>query len=876
MSCKIRLVSILLLFSYFLVAGQDYQYLRTLPQTTSPGRMVLDGAGAVFVTLPTNHQVLKVDLLNGTTLAEWGQLGIAGKTNVLLANPSDVELDEAGNIYIADKGNQRIIKYNAAYNYVWEIDLVSKAPEGVTVGPDGKLYICYSGDGVGLLIYDQATWQQTITILSTDKFRDPKKVRFDQAGQLFIADRNTGIIQVSGFSGEQAQVTKIVKKENGSVVIIKNEDLAFSSKGSMIVTSNEDKATSGLYQGLYRFTREGSFVDRIGLTGANTSNEGFTAPLGIAIDEQDHMYIADAGNNRIQIWEAIDNQAPEIKSFNIQKTTASNVTIAFELNEKAVLKGLFREVGQGLPDVADILNPTQEDISFNVLYDEPNITTTFTQGNLPTGKNYIIYYIATDESGNTTMVNTSDKCSTIAKVNYVSTEQKQADQVTFIANSTLAGQLYYSIELYSGQSPAYATPRQVKEAANVVSFSYASASEDMLFTVTGLQEDSPYRLSLIIENSAGLQTPVEHYVFRSKDDLDLIYQRYKTWCVGDQRVDYSNSLILARYQAMQAAGRSAVGNLHLYDVNNPGETYDLVANNDHINHIKELVRNTLFPLVLAYQITGPEDHINTYYRNPQTRDQILNLFRYLSARGFVQGCKSEFKGGGVYLGLTSYFYAAMLMKQELEKVGLLDEVSANMAWWTRWELIDLNTQPWSYEQKSALKQADFVRAFYNNHLLALLTSPDKDLDKAAKMALLADVYNEACEISHGWGGFIKPDFTGYHHHGIWGSAYITEALHVSAMMSMLTRDTPYAYTTSAVDNLSQALLAYRFYCNKYDNPKSISGRFPTNQGDLLLNVPAFAYLQQLENGSFKEELGELSSACGTPHLIYWKQHWLRM
>lgn len=849
------LICICLILVVGLVKAQDYNYLNTLAQTTSPGRLVVDDAGAVFVTLSTEQQVLKMKVSDGTTLAELGQQGMAGKSPELLNNPSDVTLDEAGNIYIADKGNKRVIKYDAGFNYIWEIDLATKAPESVTVGPDGKLYICYSGDGVGLLVYNQTTMQQTITTLSSDKFRNPLKVRFDNADQLYIVDRNTGIIKVSSMSGSQAQVAKIIKKEDGANVIVKCEDLVFSSKGSMIVSSSQDKASENLYQGLYRFSMEGIFVDRIGLTGAITTNDGFTAPVGITIDQHDHIYVADAGNTRIQIWEAIDNQAPEVNSFNLQRVTVSELTFSFALNEKSTLYGLIKEEGQPQPDVSELLNPALDAIAFNVIYNEANTITSYTKSNLPEGKNYVLYYVARDESGNTTSVNVSDAFSTIARVKYLIIEQKETTQVSLNVNSTLAGQVYYCLEDYTGQTPAYTTHQQVTEAANVVSFNYTTAADEALFTVSDLLGDSPYRISLFVENGAGLKTPVTHYIFRSKDDLDLIYQRYKTWCVGDDAVDYTNPLILARYEAMLAAAVSATENLHLYDVTNPGESYDLVGNSDHINHIKTLVRNTLFPLAMIYHIPGSGDQPNPYYQNPKTRDQVLGLFRYLSARGFVNGCNSEFKGGGVYLGLTSYFYASMLMKKELEKAELLDEVSANMAWWTRWDLIGLATQPWSYEQKSALKQADFVRTFYNNHMIALLTSPDSDLDKADKMALLADVYNEACEISYGWGGFIKPDFTGYHHHGIWGSAYITEALHMSSVMSMLTRETAYAYSASAIDNISQAMLAYRFYCNKYDNPKSISGRFPTNQGDLLLNTPAFAYLQILDNGSHKEDMG---------------------
>jgi len=258
----------------------------------------------------------------------------------------------------------------------------------------------------------------------------------------------------------------------------------------------------------------------------------------------------------------------------------------------------------------------------------PNTLASYTQSDLPEGKNYVLYYVARDESDNTTTVNVSGIFSTVARVKYLITEQKEATQVSLKVNSNVAGQVYYCIEDYTGQIPAYTTHQQVQEAANVVSFNYTSASDEAQFTVSNLLGDSPYRISLFVDNGAGLKTPVTHYIFRSKDELDLIYQRYKTWCVGDDAVDYSNPLLQARYEAMLASAESAKENLHLYDVSNPGESYDLVGNSDHINHIKTLVRNTLFPLAMIYQIPGSGDQPNPYYHNSETCDQILDLFRY--------------------------------------------------------------------------------------------------------------------------------------------------------------------------------------------------------------------------------------------------------
>ncbi|WP_185969006.1 chondroitinase family polysaccharide lyase [Carboxylicivirga sp. M1479] len=844
---------VILLLTGLTSFSQEYNYQSTYSQSTKPGRLKLYN-DALFVTHPLTHQVLKIALADGSILAEIGQVNTPGNSNTLLNNPSDVDVDTQGNVFIADKGNSRIVQYDASYTYINEINLAPKKPESITIGPDGKFYICYSGDGVGILIYNQLTLERTITSLSSDKFRDPKKVRFAPNGQLHIVDRNTGIIKVSSFSGNQAIVSQLIKKENGTAIIVKNEDCAFSSQGSMLVTSNEDKATANLYQGLYRFNMQGQFVDRIGLTGSNSSNDGFSGPIGLDIDANDDLYIADYNNNRIQVWKATDTQAPSFLSFSIDHNTINEVSISLSLNEQSEVYGLVQENSLPAPAVDDIINPAPDEISFTINYNTPGQLYSHTQNNLLEGKEYLIYYVAKDAADNVSDRLVSEAFSTLAQVNYLVCNSKAENQVQLTLNASLAGSAWYVIEAYTGQAPGYLTTEQIKNTASSERINYPKAINDLLFDVVGLAPATTYRISLFIENNDALSSEVKHYIFSTNDDFELMLQNYRQWCVGDDAIDYDQALLSTRYQAILAMGELAIGNLANYDVNNPGEQYDLVNNREHIDHIRELIRETLFPLTLLYNVPGPVSGANLYFKNTQTEHQIIDLYKYLIARGFVEGCDSEFKGGGVYLGLTGYFYASMLMKYELDKAGLLDNVSKNMQWWTRWDLADIVPQPWTYEQASALKQADLVRTFYNNHLMTILTLPDAQLDKPAQMSLLADIYNESCEISYGWGGFIKPDYTGYHHHGIWGNAYITEALHVMAQMSMIVKDTPYAFNTSAVDNLSQSMLAYRYYCNTYDNPVGISGRFPTNQGDLLLHTPAFAYLLDASNGSYDTEL----------------------
>jgi sugar lactone lactonase YvrE len=797
--------------------GQSYEYKQTISLQHAPGRLTSTNSTSLYITQNASHQVIQINTADGSIVQQFGQKGNAGNAINQLDTPVDVALSETNQIYIADKGNQRIIKYNHDGSFMWKHNLSPQVPESITVGPDGKLYICYSGDGKGLLIFNETTLESTITTLSSDKFRDPVKVRFDANKKLYIVDRNTGLIKVSGFNNNTATVSSIIKKQNGSNLIVKLEDFACTSQGSLIISSSQDKASENLYQGLYRFKQEdGSFVDRIGLTGANSTNEGFDTPIGIYKDSNDNLYIADSGNKRIQVWEAQDDTPPEITHFSIYNHTTNSVSLNYKLNEKGSLSGLVLLSNQPPPSLADITSPAPDALVFTSNYATTETIGQQTVSGLSEGQNYRLYYITKDAASNTSTIHQSDIFSTAANINYILSDDKKDEQVTLNINSTLAGTLHYIVEEVITDEPTYLTHQQIATAGDVQLFEYAQGGYDQQFEIDDLKADSPYRISFYIENTTGTQTPVKHYIFRSHCDLDLIYNRYFEWATENTSVDYANPLIMARYDAIVKEANKAINNLSLYPSSTSEGSYDLVDNADDISHLRKLIEKTLFPLVLSYHLSGPSQAPNPHYQDAEVRQNITGLYAYMHKRGFTNGCKSVFKGGGVYLGLTGYFYASMLMKEELEKAGLLQTVSENMKWWTRDELINLSAQPWNKEQRAAIKQADQVRTFYNNRLLALITAPDSDLKTAEEMLLLTDVYNEACNISHGWGGFIKPDFTGYHHHGIWGGHYNTGAALVSAMMSMHTRQTAYSFSSDAINNLSQVMLANRFYCNKYD------------------------------------------------------------
>ncbi|HEY2016729.1 MAG TPA: IPT/TIG domain-containing protein [Bryobacteraceae bacterium] len=139
--------------------------------------LAVDGSGNIFIADPGNQRIRKVDSKGTiTTVAGTGTVGSAGDggpgTVARLNNPLGLAVDPAGNLYIADTGNNKIRKL--ATNGI--ITTVA----GSTFGVAG-----FGGDGGA-------------AVSSTTQLNAPQGVAVDSAGNIYIADqRNSRIRKVS-------------------------------------------------------------------------------------------------------------------------------------------------------------------------------------------------------------------------------------------------------------------------------------------------------------------------------------------------------------------------------------------------------------------------------------------------------------------------------------------------------------------------------------------------------------------------------------------------------------------------------------------------------------------------------------------------------
>ncbi|MET2986433.1 NHL domain-containing protein [Aureibaculum conchae] len=88
----------------------------TKAQLANPLGLAIDSAGDLFVVDRGNNMIRKIDMSSGTisTVAGTGEAGYSGDgelaTNAQLANPTGLAFNNAGELFVVDRGNNRIRK----------------------------------------------------------------------------------------------------------------------------------------------------------------------------------------------------------------------------------------------------------------------------------------------------------------------------------------------------------------------------------------------------------------------------------------------------------------------------------------------------------------------------------------------------------------------------------------------------------------------------------------------------------------------------------------------------------------------------------------------------------------------------------------------
>jgi uncharacterized protein (TIGR03437 family) len=321
-----------------------------------PSAVALDVAGNLYVADRNNHRIRRITP-GGivTTFAGNGQGGFSGEgkaaTSAMLAYPSAVAVDPAGNVYIADTGNAIIrmvstsgiittIAGNMTVGYSGDGSLATKAMlsanvSGLALDSDGSLYIADSSNNV-IRMVDRSGIIRTVAGNPTSTnygdggpavnaaLRSPTAVVLDAAGNLYIADTQSDRIRLVDGTG---RISTVAGTGEGG----------FSGDGNLATLAKIEY------------------------------------PTGLALDSTGTLYIGDRLNNRIR---AVLSAPPTF--------TASPATLSF-----SVSAGGAPSASQTISVTPAVSNPilNAAGLPFAVTASDPWLLVNVASGTLPANLN---------------------------------------------------------------------------------------------------------------------------------------------------------------------------------------------------------------------------------------------------------------------------------------------------------------------------------------------------------------------------------------------------------------------------------------------------------------------------------------------------------
>jgi sugar lactone lactonase YvrE len=271
---------------------------------STPRNVTIGPDGRIYIADSGNHRIQVFDA-DGSFQTSWGEFGVEpGNFN----EPWNLAVDESY-VYVADTWNYRIQKFTldgvleAVYGRNGSPIDQNDPGLGLLYGPrdillldDNRLLVTDTGNHRLQVLDRDGNFLQSIGQFGSQpgQFNEPVGLANGPEGSVYVADTWNGRIQQ--FTSDFTPAYQWSVNAWYSQSIDNKPYLATDSAGRIYVTDPEG----------YRVLIFNAFGDYIGRFGSfGTGPTQFALPVGIAIDAQDNVYIADTHNNRIVKYPAL-------------------------------------------------------------------------------------------------------------------------------------------------------------------------------------------------------------------------------------------------------------------------------------------------------------------------------------------------------------------------------------------------------------------------------------------------------------------------------------------------------------------------------------------------------------------------------------------
>jgi len=283
--------------------GWDAAHQRAVQAASGVAQAPLQNDVAAALTRPVAPRLT----INGATLAR------------PIGTMRDMAVDAAGNIYVADAGAQRVVKFDRSGRYVtaWGAPGTGPGqfsnlyagvdPAGIVVGPNGDIYVSdwtriqeFTPAGAFVRQFGSGNQGKVVTASS---FYGPRQLAVAPNGNLYIADTGNKRIQVYSPTG-----THLFNIGTGSQVAAQMTAPGSFDEPSGVAVDNKGIVYVADYwnRRVQRFTLNGTYLSAYPVAGWVAQD--YQEPY-LAVDNKGHLFATDAPVNSAHINHVLELDA---------------------------------------------------------------------------------------------------------------------------------------------------------------------------------------------------------------------------------------------------------------------------------------------------------------------------------------------------------------------------------------------------------------------------------------------------------------------------------------------------------------------------------------------------------------------------------------
>jgi uncharacterized repeat protein (TIGR01451 family) len=302
-------------------------------QFWQPWGIAVDSAGNVYVADQGNSTIRKITPAGVvTTIA--GAAGVFGSADgtgsaARFNAPDGIAVDSAGNLYVADTGNQTIRKITSAGVVTTLAGTAGIAGSTDGTGSAARFYMPYALTVAGTTLYVADTFNSTIRKVtsagvvttfagapggfgnvngtgSAARFNNPYGVAATSTGTIYVADARNMVIRkitptraVTTFAGSATTDGGGIGSSDGT-----GRTARFYYPNGVAVTGTTVYVADTFNSTIRKVTSGGVVTTFAGTAGVFGSADGTSAqfhyPYGIAADKAGNVYVADTSNSTIR------------------------------------------------------------------------------------------------------------------------------------------------------------------------------------------------------------------------------------------------------------------------------------------------------------------------------------------------------------------------------------------------------------------------------------------------------------------------------------------------------------------------------------------------------------------------------------------------